>query len=65
VAEDTQLFQVIRVSGNRLRYESRMAGGALYDAFELTKRRGRVNRMVNRIPATPERLRPPAAEPTE
>lgn len=65
VAEDTQLFQVVRVSGNRLRYESRMASGALYDTFELTKRRGRVNRMVNRIPATPERLRPPAAKPTE
>jgi 3',5'-cyclic AMP phosphodiesterase CpdA len=65
VGEDTQLFQIIKVNGNRLRYESRMAGGGLYDAFELVKRRGRVNRMVNRIPATPERLRPPAAEPTE
>ncbi len=60
VAEDTQLFQVIRIDGNRLRYEARTVSGALYDAFELTKRRGRTNRLTNRIPKSPERLRPPA-----
>ena len=35
VAEDTQLFQVIRIEGDRLRYEARTATGRLYDAFEL------------------------------
>ncbi|QDH71719.1 metallophosphoesterase family protein [Lysobacter alkalisoli] len=35
VGEDTQLFQVIRVDGGRLRYEARTATGRLYDAFEL------------------------------
>ena len=60
VAEDTQLFQVIRIDGNRLRYEARTVSGALYDAFELTKRRGRTNRLTNRIPKSPERLRPAA-----
>lgn len=35
VAEDTQLFQVVRIDGDRLRYESRTATGRLYDAFEL------------------------------
>lgn len=35
VAEDTQLFQVIRIDGERLRYEARTATGRLYDAFEL------------------------------
>ncbi|MBP6799144.1 MAG: metallophosphoesterase, partial [Luteimonas sp.] len=35
VGEDTQLFQVIRVDGDRLRYEARTATGRLYDAFEL------------------------------
>lgn len=35
VAEGTQLFQVIRVDGPVLRYESRTATGRLYDAFEL------------------------------
>ncbi|GHB98591.1 purple acid phosphatase family protein [Thermomonas carbonis] len=35
VAEDTQLFQVVRIDGTRLRYEARTATGCLYDAFEL------------------------------
>ena len=35
VAEDTQLFQVLRIDGSRLRYEARTATGRLYDAFEL------------------------------
>ncbi|MCL4797437.1 MAG: fibronectin type III domain-containing protein [Bryobacteraceae bacterium] len=61
VAEDTQLFQIIRIDGGRLSYECRTAGGQLYDAFELEKRRGRPNRFVNRVPRTPERLRPPKA----
>lgn len=37
VAEDTQLFQVIDVAGNALRYASRTATGRLYDAFELRR----------------------------
>ncbi len=45
VAEDTQLFQVIRIDGARLRYESRTATGRLYDAFELV-REGRATRLV-------------------
>ncbi|MBC8153274.1 MAG: metallophosphoesterase family protein [Bacteroidetes bacterium] len=36
-AENTQLFQVIRVDGNQLRYQAFTATGELYDAFELTK----------------------------
>lgn len=35
VAEDTQLFQMVRIDGDRLRYEARTATGRLYDAFEL------------------------------
>lgn len=35
VAEDTQLFQIVRTDGARLRYEARTATGRLYDAFEL------------------------------
>ena len=35
VAEDTQLFQIVRTDGVRLRYEARTATGRLYDAFEL------------------------------
>jgi 3',5'-cyclic AMP phosphodiesterase CpdA len=56
-AEDTQLFQVIRIAGDKLSYESRTARGVLYDAFELRKSRGGPNKLINRIPATPENLR--------
>jgi hypothetical protein len=56
-AADTQLFQVIRIDGDKLVYESRTARGVLYDSFELTKQAGKPNKLVNRIPATPERMR--------
>jgi 3',5'-cyclic AMP phosphodiesterase CpdA len=60
-AEDTQLYQVLSVDGSRLRYEARTAIGQLYDAFELQKRPGRPNRLIERTPEdVPERLRPPA-----
>ena len=35
VGEDTQLFQVLRLDGNRLSYEARTVPGRLYDAFAL------------------------------
>lgn len=58
-AEDTQLVQVIRVVGDRLSFESRTARGVLYDAFDLTKRKGKPNKLVNRAPNTPETRRTP------
>ena len=45
VAEDTQMFQVLRVDGPVLRYEARTATGQLYDAFELRDEHG-VKRVV-------------------
>jgi hypothetical protein len=60
-AEDTQLFQIIRIDGDRLSYESRTARGILYDAFDLRKRSGKPNELTNRIPKTPENRRDPAA----
>jgi 3',5'-cyclic AMP phosphodiesterase CpdA len=61
-AEDTQLYQLIHVNGDRLRYEARTAIGEVYDAFELRKQQnGRPNRILERVPEDmPERLRPPA-----
>lgn len=56
-AEDTQLYQIIRIDGDRLSYESRTARGALYDAFDLRKRRKAANAMTNRVPRTPENKR--------
>lgn len=60
-AEDTQLFQIIRVDGNKLSYEARTARGALYDAFELQKQKGKPNKLTNRVPSTPENRRTGAA----
>ena len=47
--ENTQLFQVIRVSGDTLRYKAHTATGSVYDAFDLI-RRGTRNRFVERTP---------------
>lgn len=58
-AQDTQLYQVIRIAGKSLHYESRTARGVLYDAFELRKRTGRPNLMIDKTPPTPERLGKP------
>lgn len=54
-AHQTQLFQIIKVDGDTLTYEARTAAGDLYDAFDLIKREGESNELVNRIPDTPER----------
>lgn len=59
VAEDTQLYQLISIDGDSLHYEARTAAGDLYDAFELQKAAGTEagNRLINRIPPSPERRR--------
>jgi hypothetical protein len=56
-AEDTQLYQILYVNGNTLKYEARTAVGDLYDAFTLQKRNGAPNRLIEQAPRTPERLR--------
>ena len=58
--EDTQLFQVITIDGDELRYEARTATNRLYDAFTLRKRRGRANELLETLPA--ERRRPLATK---
>lgn len=49
-AEDTQLFQVITVDGEALRYEARTATGQLYDAFTLRKRGDQPNELIEALP---------------
>lgn len=61
-AARTQLYQVIRIDGNKLSYESRTARGVLYDAFELVKEQGKANRLVNKVPNTPMRGNPDSQE---
>jgi 3',5'-cyclic AMP phosphodiesterase CpdA len=49
-AENVQLFQVLHVDGEELRYRAYTATGGLYDAFTLRKRPGRANLMVSEVP---------------
>lgn len=51
LAEDTQLFQVITVDGDELRFEARTAVNRLYDAFALKKRTGQPNQLIELLPA--------------
>lgn len=57
-AYGTQLFQTIRIQDNKLVYESFMANGQLYDSFVMTKKK-KGNKIVNKVPDSPERLQPP------
>jgi hypothetical protein len=53
VASGVQLFQVIRVSQEEIRYEARLAEGDLYDAFTLRKD-GDVSELIEQVPPTDE-----------
>lgn len=49
--ENTQLFQVVRVQGDTLKYRSYTVTGERYDAFDLVKRPGEApNDLINRVP---------------
>ena len=58
VAEDTQLYQIIHIDGDKLRFEARTAIGELYDAFELKKQDGDINKLIEIEPEVPQNLRP-------
>jgi 3',5'-cyclic AMP phosphodiesterase CpdA len=53
-AEGVQLYQIIHVDGDRLRYEARTADGQLYDAFSLVKRPDAPNQLIDEAPEIPE-----------
>jgi 3',5'-cyclic AMP phosphodiesterase CpdA len=53
--ENTQLYQVVRVGADTMKYRSYTATGALYDAFDLVRRAGdRPNAMIERPVAKTE-----------
>jgi 3',5'-cyclic AMP phosphodiesterase CpdA len=56
-AEDTQLFQIIEIDGNRLTFEARTAIGNLYDGFTLTKEVDGRRKMTVAEGLMPERRR--------
>lgn len=62
MAGGTQLYQVIHVDANQLKYEAYAANGELYDAFTLKKRPGRFNELIEQIPSSRESRRPVVPE---
>lgn len=48
-AENTQLFQVINIDGDKLKYEAYTATGQLYDAFDLIKRYNKGNQLIDKV----------------
>ena len=50
-AKDTQLYQLIRIDGDVLKYESRSATGDLFDGFELHKGPNGRNELVETLAA--------------
>jgi hypothetical protein len=50
IAENTQLYQIIDIDGDTLRYRAFMATGELYDEFRLNKRSGLANELVEVFP---------------
>lgn len=62
VASNTQLYQTVKVSGNRLMYDAYTATGKLYDSFELNKRKNGLNKFVEKAPLqVPENIELPGA----
>lgn len=53
-ASGVQLFQVIHIAPERIRYEARLATGELYDAFALTKGEDGKSVMTEQIPDLPQ-----------
>lgn len=65
-AAETQLFQVIAIDGDKLKYEAHTAAGDLYDAFELRKQADRSDKLKETLPSgIPERLQDKTAAATE
>ena len=54
VATGVQLFQVIHVAPEQIRYEARLATGELYDAFSLEKNDDGQSKLIEQIPDTDE-----------
>lgn len=53
-ASGVQLFQVIHVSQESIRYEARLATGELYDAFTLKKNADGKSELIEQVPARDE-----------
>ena len=63
-ASGAQLYQIIHIDGNELRFEARVANGALYDSFVLKKHEEDFNELVDLIPNSPESRKPTSIQVT-
>ena len=51
----TQLYHIVKVNGDHLNFETYTAIGELYDEFELIKQKGKINKLIDKVPAMAER----------
>jgi 3',5'-cyclic AMP phosphodiesterase CpdA len=58
-AANTQLYQIIHIDDDQLTFEARTATGELYDKFELVKRPGQTNQIIEGEGLMEERLANP------
>jgi 3',5'-cyclic AMP phosphodiesterase CpdA len=58
-AANTQLYQIIHIDDDQLTFEARTATGELYDKFELVKRPGQTNQIIEGEGLMDERLANP------
>jgi predicted MPP superfamily phosphohydrolase len=54
-AGNSQMFQIITIQDNQLLYHAYTAKGELYDSFILEKKEGKPNKLIDKIPNTPEK----------
>ncbi len=57
-ASGAQLYQIIHVEKDQIKYEARVANGELYDSFLLKKRPGEFNQLTDQIPDRIEHRKP-------
>lgn len=62
-AQESQLYQLITIDGDRLHYESRTARGDLYDGFDLEKQFNGINTLVEaNTAAEPTKIAAPPSD---
>jgi len=52
-ASDTQMYQLVEIMGDKLKFKAYTVTGKLYDAFELDKNKSGSNKLINQIPDSP------------
>ncbi len=53
--QNTQLFQIISIDGDKLNYKAITVTGEVYDEFDLVKQKNKPNLLIDKNPGTPEK----------